>query len=204
MIITPSLMSQLKEGSRIATTNIGFDFTGSKQNITNFDTTSSAIAQNSFYVNLGFGIGKLKNNRLLTYGISISDSYNNGINSGVTNAYTITASVSYQKFYPITDKLYFTPLSNLYAGYSHSRSYSALETTNGFTTGIIFYPIAVTFCRNSTTNFVFYVGNFDLEYNYLRNYKDNLIPGTYKMYSSSLNINSSFTGFGVMLQKVFK
>ncbi len=201
LFISNSVIAQLKDGTKVYTLNIGA-FSISSEDGQRVDEVGNVtdLKANGFSVSMGGTYGKIKKNRLFSYGINLSYQHIQ-YSDIVINTYSITPCIRYQKFYPITDKFYFSPHGNFKIGYIYSREEP--ETNKGIIISTELNPIALTYCFNSKTSLVFYVGSFVLEYDYTKNYRDGFDPTYRKVYDSNFNLDAKFSGIGFMVQKYF-
>lgn len=204
LLLVNQSFAQIKDGTKVITAtgnlfNANFNKYTSSDSVSTNSNTSSSI---SFSPSLTYG--KIKNNGLLSYGLHLTLS--RSANEGSKTSYPISFGpiVSYQKFYLITQQIYFTPSAILSVEYSYSRNKNSLNvnTYNGIASSFYFYPFSLTFSKNQKTNFVISVGSASIGYNRSVNKWTNGTAST-KNTNSNLGINASFSGIGVGIQKLF-
>lgn len=157
--------SQIQNGSKVLTstlTTLGFSFGKSE--------TSSNVNPTQIGKGISIGLrpeltfGRVKNNGLFSYGLSLVFGWGKQSNTASGGFETKNSSigispvVSYQKFYSIANNLYFSPFSRLSFGYLYSKQKGTSSTTSAIQKGVVgsfeFRPFSLTFSKNAKTNFL--------------------------------------------------
>lgn len=203
LLWSASLSAQIQDEIRV--------LTGSLSNISFYSTSSKSTTSNNptqYSGGSGFGLsqevsyGVIKNNRLLSVGLDINFGFinpRNAINQTIIN---IGPLVSYQRFYSISDKLYFTPFARMSIGYRYSLAeadpFIEVSRNYGVIGQLALRPVAVTFAKSEKINFLLFVGGLYVNYSRITDRLDER-----KIVNTNFNLNGTLTGMGFGLQKLF-
>jgi len=203
--LATSVSAQLQNGTKILTTSVGALNLSANSNSERSDgrdpmnSSSSSILLQS---DVTFGV--FKNSNLFSYGMSLIFSHINQSEADFTS-WRLSPVVSYERFYPIVDKLYFTPFISASVGYEFGKTeasqYSSQLNKNGIAGTIRVNPVAVSFLPNKKT--VFFLGLSQIVLSYTRftsKRKSNMDNGRTIEKQFSANAALSSVSFG--LQKI--
>ena len=200
--------SQIKDGSKVLTStlsSIGIGMSKSKS-IANGSPDFLTKSQ-GFGFTLEGTYGKVRKSSLWSYGLNFSWRLNTQSNGG-SNFHSIGAGpvISYEYFYRITDKFYFSPFFRFNTNYQYSKQDATATSSafiqKGIAGSLMINPFSLTFSKSPKTNFLLVLGNVSLNYDRTKSfYQPSLNDG--KTISSNFNLNSSVGGIGFGIQKLF-
>lgn len=157
--------------------------------------------------------GKIKSNHLISYGLIFGFGTDKQSSNSITtpgesknHRYNIGPTVSYQKFYSLTNKLYYSPISKLSVVYQHSKQDASVISSIGIQKGIAatfeFNPFSITFSKSPKTNFLFTIGSIWINYTRTKSYYEPILNDS-KTISSQFTVNAQISGIGFGIQKLF-
>lgn len=205
--------AQMKEDSKVLTStlsNLTFGFSKSETSSTVNPTQTGKGKSFGFRPELTYG--KVKKNGLLSYGLSLAWGFgtqSNTASGGFTTKNHLIGFapvISYQKFYPLLERLYYSPFARLSVGYQYAKQNGTSSSSASIQKGIVgsfeFRPFSLVFSRNARTNFIFNLGSVAINYDRTKSY---FIPMLYngKTISTNLTLNASISGIGFGIQKLF-
>lgn len=202
-----TVIGQFKNGDKVWTSAISnFSVSISKSETTSNSNPPQTSKVNDFRLNPEITFGKIKNNQLFSYGLSLIA----GITTqeGGSNRHTlgIAPVIIYQKIYPLSEKLFFTPITRLNVGYQYSKqeasSFSSAQIQKSIVGSLGFYPFSLTFLKNEKTSFIFTITRISIDYNRTKSYLDPQIANG-KTISSNLLFAGSLNSVGFGIQKHF-
>lgn len=198
--------AQIKDGSKVFTSTISnFGIYSTKSKTTSDNNPTSSTGGSGFGLTPELIYGKIKNNNLLSFGLSLTYQLIKQIDASNKNAIAIAPVITYEKFYPITNKLYFTPFTRLSLGYQYASqaasSFSSRRIEKGLIGSFSFRPFSLTFAKNPRTNFLFTIGNLYLDFSRIQSYIEGNLNNS-KTISTNLTINGSLGGIGFGIQKL--
>lgn len=198
--------SQMVEGSRVWTSTLS-DFSVSVSRAKSFaiaDTLNQKMW--GFSVSPEFTVGKFKNNRIISYGLSLQAGLNK--QKGETSQYTIGIApvLSIQRFIKVTDKVYLTPFSRFSLGYEYSSYGTIFSSTGRVNKSIVgsvgIYPFTMTYSVKTKTNFIFTIGRMNLSFFRTVSHLKPQFQEE-RSISTNLSLNGAINNIGFGIQKQF-
>jgi hypothetical protein len=214
LFVAINSFAQINDGSRILTSTVSVLYLGFSKGESSSSINPTLTSKTS---GLGFTTevtyGKIKKNYLFSYGLQFTlgfDKNSNNSSSAPSNQKNhrieFAPVLSYQKFYSLTDKLYFSPFSRLSVGYQYSKqgatSSSSASIQKGLAGSLAFHPFSLTFSKNPKTNFLFTIGTVSIDYTRTKSYYQPVLYDS-KTISTTFLLNAQIGGIGFGIQKLF-
>ena len=203
--VATNSFGQIKDGSKVLTTTLSnlFINLGKTKTTSNLQPPSSGKSQ-AFGLTLEGTYGKVKNSSLWSYGLSISGAFSTNDGGSRSHSYGFAPVVSYQKFFPLSERFYYSPFGRLSVGYSHTTNSGVGSTRwimNTLGGSAAFYPFSVTFVKNAKTNILFMLGTVSLS-QYRTKYFNKPSEDDAQSITNSLALTAGFNGFTFGIQRV--
>lgn len=206
--ITKSVLGQIQNGKTVLTSSLSnFSVGASKSETSSNNNPTQSSSSNSFNINPDIMIGKIKNNSLLSYGINLNYSTTKQMNAGSWRAISVAPTLSYLKYYKISERAFLSPFGRLSIGYKHAKQDAYPNTSGQIQKGVIsslgFYPFSFTFQINTNTNFIFSISRISVEYDRTKSYFEPQLANG-KTISSNFLISGTLNSIGFGIQKTLK
>ena len=157
--------------------------------------------------------GKIKKNHLFSYGLHLAMGFDKNYNNSSStptdqknHRIEFGPVLSYQKFYSITDRLYFSPFSILNINYHYTKqgatSTSSAWLDKGIAGSFAFHPFSITFSKDPKTNFLFSIGTVSIDYSRTKYYTRPALNDGKTIYTA-FNVDAQITGIAFGIQKLF-
>jgi len=214
LFLAANSFAQIKNGSKALTSTISFfnySFGKGEASSSINPTFTSKSSGFSFMSEITYG--EIKENHLFSYGLSLgygfdkqSSSSNGTPNNSKNHRYAIGPAISYQKFYILADRLYYSPFSKLGVVYRYSKQDASVTSSAAIQKGIEgtfeFHPFSVTFSKNAKTNFLFTIGTVWFNYTRTKSYYRPVLYNS-KTISNMFTASAQIAGIGFGIQKLF-
>lgn len=207
LFLTANSFAQIKDNTKVFTSTIStLGIYSTKSKTTSDNNPTSRTGGSGFGLAPELTYGKIQNGHLFSFGLRLAYQLTKQIDYSDRNSISVAPVVSFEKFYPITNQLYFTPFTRLSVGYQYASqgasSYSSKQIEKGITSSFEFRPFSLTFAKSPKTNFLFTIGNLSAEFNRTKSYIKGSLNNS-KTISTNITINGSLGGIGFGIQKLF-
>jgi len=214
LFVTTNSFAQMKDGSKVLTSTISFLNVGFSKGESSSSINPTLTSKTS---GLGFitevTYGKIKRNHLFSYGLQLTAGFDKNSNNSSSNPsdqknhrIEFAPVLNYQKFYSLTDRLYFSPFSRLSVGYQYSKQGATSSSSSSIQKGIAgtfaFHPFSITFSKNQKTNFLFNIGTVSIDYTRTKSYYEPVLYDS-KTISTTFSLSAQIGGIGFGIQKLF-
>jgi len=214
LFLANNSFAQIKDGRKVLTSVI------SSIGVSSFKgEASSSVNPTLNYETSGIGFtteiayGKIKKDNLFSYGLHLALGFSKNSNNSTSDPIDqknhrieFGPVLNYQKFFSITDKLYYSPFSRLNINYHYAKQGATSTSSASFEKGIAgslaFYPFSITFSKDPKTNFLFTIGTVSIDYSRAKYYTKPALNDS-KLITSAFNTNAQLAGIGFGLQKLF-
>ncbi len=120
--ITNRLSGQILNGKKVLTSSMSnFSVAASKSETSSINNPTQLNSSNSFNINPEIMIGKIKDNSLLSYSLSLNYGTTKQLNASTWRTISIAPTVSYLKFYNISERLFQSPFARFNFGYKYAK-----------------------------------------------------------------------------------
>jgi len=193
--------AQLKNGDRVFSTMLSnLEFGHMKATRTSPFTDPAFQNADAFKVRTETVFGKLKNNWLISYGVSMEGVWYKTVYAGPTNetdnshSISIGPLISAQRFYVISDRFLFSAIGKFNVGYQFGskRVFGSLE----------YWPFGVAYSITPKANLIFQVGQVKME-GFIYKDVDRTAAGENKQVSTSLVLNATVGAIAIGYQRKF-
>ena len=204
---------QTNDGKKVITSTLSnFYFGRSKGEATSSINPTLTTKTSGFGFATEVTYGKIKKNNLFSYGLNIAFGFNKQSDNTTTPANSknhrivFGPVISCQKFYKITEKLYYSPYSRLSLGYSYYKQnatpFSSASIQKGMLGSLTFHPFSITFSKSPKTNFLFTIGRVSIDYSRVKSYYDPILNNSQTI-STNFLLSAQIGGIGFGIQKLF-
>jgi hypothetical protein len=159
-------------------------------------SSASGSKSSSFILSTTFLTGKIRaNNTYTAYGLNlrVNSSWNTVLASSNTSGFSLGPVIQFGKFVKIFDQFYFAPNSTfgVSGSFGSQSPNSTNKKTNGFEASASVSPLNFVYQVKNNLLLSMNLGNFGINYNYLKTSEDN--GPTYT--SNNLSVYGSVTNF---------